>query len=107
MEDPFATFIKEMINSKQWGQHVDAEVKAQLELDLRKRLMDQIDRAVVEQMPEDKIGGLDELLDRSAPQEEIQQYVAGSGLDMQRVTLETMLRFRDLYIGQQQVNDES
>ncbi len=104
MNDPFTTFIKEMLSTKAWGQQVDDEVKAQLESDLGSQLMDQIDRAVIEALPEDKVDGLNELLDREAPEEEIQQYVATSGIDVQRITTETMLRFRDLYLGTSTAN---
>jgi len=104
VNDPFTTFIKEMLSTKAWSQQVDDEVKAQLESDLGLQLMDQIDRAVIEALPEDKVDGLNELLDREAPEEEIQQYVATSGIDVQRITTETMLRFRDLYLGTSTAN---
>ncbi len=99
MGDPFDTFIKEMLSAKQWNTAVDEDVRAQLEDDLKNRLMDQIDRAVVEAMPEEKVDGLNELLDAEAPEDQVQQYIAQSGVDVQRVTLETMLRFRELYLG--------
>lgn len=98
MGDPFDAFIKEMLNAKQWSTAVDDEVKQQLEADLKNRLMDQIDRAVIEAMPEDKVNGLNELLDREASEDEVRQFIQQSGVDTQRVTLETMLRFRDLYL---------
>ena len=99
MNDPFTTFIKEMLSAKAWNQQVSDEVKAQLESDLHLQLMDQIDRAVIDALPEDKVDGLNELLDREVSEEDIQQYIAASGVDVQRVTTETMLRFRDLYLG--------
>lgn len=98
MGDPFDAFIKEMLNAKQWSTAVDDEVKQQLEADLKNRLMDQIDRAVIEAMPEDKVNGLNELLDREASEDEVRHFIQQSGVDTQRVTLETMLRFRDLYL---------
>lgn len=104
MNDPFTTFIKEMLSAKAWSQQVDDEVKAQLESDLRVQLMDQIDRAVIEALPDDKVDGLNDLLDREASEEEVQQYVADSGVDVQRITTEAMLRFRDLYLGTSPAN---
>ena len=50
-------------------------------------------------LPENKIDGFNELLDRDASKQEIQQYVATSGVDTKKITLETMLRFRSLYLG--------
>ena len=104
VNDPFTTFIKEMLSAKAWNQQVDDEVKAQLESDLRSQLMDQIDRAVIDALPEEKVDGLNELLDREVPEEEIQQYIATSGVDVQRITTETMLHFRDLYLGSSDAN---
>lgn len=101
MNDPFTTFIKSLIEAKAWSPGIEEDAKALLEEDLRTRLMDQIDQAVVEALPEDKVDGINELLDREASDEEIQQYVAASGVDIQRVTTQTMLRFRDLYLGSQ------
>ncbi|HSW92554.1 MAG TPA: hypothetical protein VLH14_01585 [Patescibacteria group bacterium] len=106
MNDPFTTFIKEMLSAKAWNQQVSDEVKTQLESDLRSRLMDQIDQAVVEALPDDKVDGLNELLDREASEAEIQQYIATSGVDVQRITTETMLRFRDLYLGPGDTNGQ-
>lgn len=101
MDDPFKTFIKDMLNSKTWSPGVDADAKVLLEEDLRNRLMDQIDQAVVEALPEDKVDELNALLDRDVPDSDVQQYIASSGVDVQRVTTEAMLRFRDLYVGSQ------
>ena len=99
MEDPFKTFVTEMLDSKEWSSRVEGDGRVQLEQDLHKRLMDQIDQAVVENLPDDKIDGLNDLLDKAATSDEVQQYIAGSGVDVKRITLETMLRFRELYLG--------
>ncbi len=100
MGDPFSTFVKEMIDAKAWSPGIDTAGREQLESDLKQRLMDQINRAVITAIPEDKIDGFNELLDRNPTDEEIQQYVTESGVDAQQVTLETMLRFRELYLGE-------
>lgn len=99
MDDPFQAFIGDMIASKTWETALDNDAKKQLEEDLKNRLMDQIDQAVIEALPEDKIDGLNDLLDRDASEDVIYQYVADSGIDVQRITTQTMMRFRDLYIG--------
>ena len=90
MDDSFDTFIKDMLNAKQWNTAVDGDVRRQLESDLKNRLTDQVNRSVIEAMPEDRI---------EAPDEEVQRYIADCGVDVRRITLETMLRFRDLYLG--------
>lgn len=106
MGDPFATFISEMIDAKEWGSRIDESGRQQLTEDLHNRLMDQIDRAVVEALPEDKIDDFNTLLDREASDEEVQQFIANSGVDVQAITMETMFRFRELYLGQESNNPE-
>lgn len=97
-QDALSKFINDIIDAKNF-KTLDGDVRRQLEQDLKNRLLDQIDRAVLEAVPEDKIDGFNDLLDRNASQQEVQQYIANSGVDTKKITLETMLRFRSLYLG--------
>ena len=96
--DPFSTFVGEMLEAKQL-QGIEGDVRKQLEADLKAQLLDQIDRAVVDALPDEKIDELNTLLDQGVDEARIQEFIGESGVDVQRVTLETMLRFRELYIG--------
>ena len=97
-QDAISKFISGIIDAKGY-KTLDSDVRRQLEQDLKNRLLDQIDRAVLEALPENKIDGFNDLLDRGASQQEVQQYIATSGVDTKKITLETMLRFRSLYLG--------
>lgn len=97
-QDAISKFISDIIDAKGY-KTLDSDVRRQLEQDLKNRLLDQIDRAVLEALPENKIDGFNDLLDRNASQQEVQQYIATSGVDTKKITLETMLRFRSLYLG--------
>ena len=97
--DPFSTFVTELLNAKNMT-GIDDGVRKQLEADLTARLLDQVDRAIVDALPDEKIDGLNALLDEHADEQRVQQYIADSGVDVQRITLETMLRFRELYLGE-------
>lgn len=97
-QDAISKFISDLIEAKNF-KTLDDDVRQQLEKDLKIRLLNQIDRAVIEKLPENKVDGLNDLLDRNASQQEIQQYIDMSGVNRQKVTLETMLRFRSLYLG--------
>lgn len=97
-QDALSKFINDIIDAKNF-KTLDGDVRQQLEQDMKNRLLDQIDRAVLGALPENKIDGFNELLDRDASKQEIQQYVATSGVDTKKITLETMLRFRSLYLG--------
>lgn len=97
-QDAISKFISDIIDAKGY-KTLDSDVRRQLEQDLKNRLLDQIDRAVLGALPENKIDGFNDLLDRGASQQEVQQYIATSGVDTKKITLETMLRFRSLYLG--------
>ena len=97
-QDALSKFINDIIDAKNF-KTLDGDVRRQLEQDLKNRLLDQIDRAVLGALPENKIDGFNDLLDRNASQQEVQQYIANSGVDTKKITLETMLRFRSLYLG--------
>ena len=97
-QDALSKFINDIIDANNF-KTLDSDVRQQLEQDLKNRLLDQIDRAVLGALPENKIDGFNDLLDRNASQQEVQQYIATSGVDTKKITLETMLRFRSLYLG--------
>ena len=97
-QDALSKFINDIIDAKNF-KTLDSDVRRQLEQDLKNRLLDQIDRAVLGALPENKIDGFNDLLDRNASQQEVQRYIANSGVDTKKITLETMLRFRSLYLG--------
>lgn len=97
--DPLDTIIDQILNEKNIAS-MDAEVRAQLAADLKERLLDQINRAVIDALPAEKVTELDALLDAGDPvtDQQLQQLVQESGVDVQRITTETILRFRDLYL---------
>lgn len=91
-------FIDQLIKDKNVSGLTD-EVREVLAEDLTQRLVDQIDRAVIEALPEEKAVELSEKLDdENFGDSEVEAFVASSGVDVQKVALETALRFRDLYL---------
>lgn len=92
-------FVDQLITDKQVSGLTD-EVRAELKVDLTQRLVDQIDRAVIDALPEDKAIELASRLDDDDfGDEQVAEFMKNSGVDMQRVSLETMLKFRELYLG--------
>ena len=91
-------FIDQLIDEKGLG--VEGEVREQLKQDMIERLLDQIDIASVNALPEDKAIELSEKLDdENFTDEQVAEFMQNSGVDLQKVALETMLQFRLLYIG--------
>ena len=96
--DNVEQFIDQLIDEKGLG--VEGDVREQLKLDLTERLLDQIDRASVNALPEDKAIELaDKLDDENFTDEQVAEFMKNSGVDLQKVALETMLQFRLLYLG--------
>lgn len=92
-------FIDQLITDKGVSGLTD-EVRAELRTDLTQRLVDQIDRSVINALPEDKAIELSEKLDDdNFGDEQINEFISNSGVDIQRISLETMVKFRELYLG--------
>lgn len=94
-------FIDQLITDKNLPGLTDS-VRAELKNDLLQRLIDQIDRAAIERLPEDKAIELSSKLDDpNFGPEQVSQFLVDSGVDLQNVALETMVSFRALYLGKE------
>ena len=92
-------FINQVLDQKGLGS-LDAEVREQLVSDLEKRLVDQINRALIEALPEAKLAEFTSLADSKATDEQLQGFLSQNGVDSQAVTADTMLQFKQAYLGQ-------
>ncbi len=90
-------FINQILDQKKLP-NLSEEVRAQLVSDMGERLIDQVDRAIINALPEDKIDELNNLIESGADEPTLQKYIAESGVDIKDITIKTMLLFRDLYI---------
>lgn len=96
--DELDQFLSEVLEAKKLS-GLNDDVRAQLLSDLKQQLLDQINRALINALPEDSLDSFNELLDNpNTADEEIQQFIMNSGVDIRRVTTETMLLFRGLYL---------
>jgi len=96
--DQLDTFIKEIIDAKQLP-GVTEDAKLGLVEEMRERLLDMINRALIEALPDDKMAEFSQLLDNeSVDDDAVQQFIAQSGVNVQEVTTKTMLAFRALYL---------
>lgn len=91
-------FINQILDQKGLS-GVDNAVREQLVSDLETRLMEQINRAIIEAIPEAKLGEFEKLANSNAEDSEIQSFLATNAVDTQKIAADTMLRFKDLYLG--------
>lgn len=97
--DELDRFINEILDEKQLL-GVTPEVRVQLVSDLKERMLDQINRALITALPDDKMTEFNTILDdETVSDEAVTQFIATSGVDVQKVTIQTMLRFSELYLG--------
>lgn len=97
--DPMDQFINQILDEKQLPGETP-EVRQQLVADLRTRLMSQIDRAMLGALSSQQLDQLNQMLDRQdLSDSDIQNFFRNSGVDGQQVALDTMLRFRNYYLG--------
>lgn len=96
--DELDQFINEMLDAKKLT-GVAIDVRIQLVSDLKERLLDQINRALIDSLPDDKMEEFESLLDNpNIGDTAVQQFIADSGIDVKKITTTTMLRFYDLYV---------
>ena len=96
--DQLDQFIKDIIDAKNLPGITD-EAKAGLLEEMRDGLLDKINRALIEALPENKIDEFNQLLDTpDVSDEQVQAFIDQSGVDTQKVTAQTMIQFRSLYL---------
>lgn len=79
---------------------IESEVKAGLIEEMKTRLMDQINKAAVMQLSEEKAAELAEKIkDPEFTDEKLTEFMQNSGVNLTQVALDTMLKFRGFYLG--------
>lgn len=97
-------FIDSLIDEK--GLSVDGDVREELRKDMADRLMTQIDNALINALPSDKVAELNEKLDDpNFSEQDTYDFINNSGIDTQRVILETMMQFKMLYVGADEADE--
>ena len=91
-------FIEQLLNEKGITD-VEPEIKEELKKEMRTRLIEQIDRAAIMQLPEDKAAELaGKTEDPNFTNEDLAQFIQESGVDLTQVAIDTMLEFRNYYL---------
>ncbi len=79
---------------------IEPEIKEELIADMKARLLDQINKAAIMQLSEEKADELARLVDDPAfTNEKMTEVMANSGVNLTVVALDTMLKFRNFYLG--------
>jgi hypothetical protein len=98
MGEELDKFIGDILEAKQYID-LDQEVRDQLASDLKQSLLQEIDKALINALPDDKLDEFNKLLDQSdMTAEQLQAFIAQSGVDVQKIIVRTMVAFRTLYL---------
>lgn len=78
---------------------LDEDVMDNLVAEMREYLINQIDIAAISKLPDDKAEELkSKMEDPNFSDEDLQEFMKNSGVDLTQVALNTMLKFRSLYL---------
>jgi hypothetical protein len=92
-------FIEQLLKDKKLPQ-LDEAVHRQLVNDLSTRLVDVINRRLLEAMPEKDMEAFTDLLDQKPVEpEKVQAFIDAKVSDKQQITLDAMIEFRARYLG--------
>ncbi len=92
-------FIENLLSEKGIV-NLEPDVKAELKKEMTDRLVDQINKAAIMQLSEDKAASLAKLIeDPDFNNEKMAEFMQNSGVNLTEVTLDTMLKFRNFYLG--------
>lgn len=90
-------FITSLIKDKDLG-NISDEVREQLVADMKVRALDMIDREVIRSLSDEQTATLNTMLDSSASDQEVQEFIRSSVPDLADITAKTLFRFREAYL---------
>lgn len=97
--DDFDIFISQILREKGITD-LEPTIYEGVARDLKESLLGQIDRAAISRLTEDQAAALAEKLeDPSFSSTDTAQYIQACGIDLAAVSLDTMLKFRQFYLG--------
>lgn len=80
--------------------NVEPDIREELKADMKKRLIDQINREAIMELSEEKATELEQKADDpNFTNEDFNKFLEDAGVNVLQVTLNTMLKFRGFYLG--------
>lgn len=95
-------FIEDLFKEKGLPETTDPEVKARLKSDLSSRIMDLINRRIIESLDESQLKDFNEILDREPEDPQaVHKFIEDNVKSKEEITTAALLEFRQLYLGTQ------
>lgn len=82
---------------------IEPDVREELKTEMKTRLLDQINKAAIMQLSEEKAAELAAMVDDpNFTNEKMTEFMQNSGVNLVEVALETMLQFRNFYLSSEE-----
>ena len=79
---------------------IEPDIKAELKEEMKNRLTDQINQAAIMRLSEEKADELAKMVDDpNFSNEQMTEFMQNSGVNLADVVVDTMLQFRNFYLG--------
>lgn len=95
------SFMEGLLQASGTAKDMPEDVKKQMKDEMTRTLLNQIDRAAIDQLTEEQAAELSEKVDDpNFTPEMMTKFVEDCGVDYGQVTLDTMVQFRRFYLGE-------
>ena len=99
MGDNLDIFVNQIIDEKGLT-GLNEDTRKTVVNELKSALVEQINRAILINLPDEKLDELNNLMDQDGfGDADMQKFIAESGVDVNKITAETMLQFKAFYLG--------
>lgn len=99
MGDNLDIFVNQIIDEKGLT-GLNEDSRKTVVNEIKSALVEQINRAILMQLPDEKLDELNNLMDQEGfGDADMQNFIANSGVDVNKITAETMLQFKAFYLG--------
>lgn len=95
--DQLEQFVREIIQAK--NTTLDAETEQGMVEEMVERLTNQINRDIINAMPEEMVDEMNQIMDTSDDMSKVWEVVDRSGINQQAIIARTMINFRQQYLG--------
>ena len=100
-------YFETMLNDKGMTD-LEPEVRTEMKIDLAERFNAFLSQAFVDALPGAKIVELDEMIDKNeATPENVKKLLVEAGVDTDKVTVDAMAKFREIYLGGNEAGEEA
>lgn len=97
-DEAMAVIAKGLLREKGFTD-LDEETEGEMIQDLVERMTDFVNRAVLEELPEEKMAELDQMIaEERASDEEVGRLIQESGIDTSVATMKALEKFREIYL---------